>query len=62
MHIRKSNGTIIETCGTPTSTDDQFEHWPLGATLLICYLKSFSEDLGDFLIFQYDQDCIATHP
>ena len=61
MHIRKSNGNIIETCGTP-GTDHQFEHWPLGATLLTCYLKSFSEDLGDFLIFQYDQDCIETHP
>ena len=55
MHIRKSNGNAIKTCGTP-GTDHQFEHWQLGATLLTCYLKSFLEDLGDFLIFQYDQD------
>ena len=26
MYIRKSNGPKIEPCGTPASTDDQFEH------------------------------------
>ena len=33
MYIRKSNGPKIEPCGTPASTDDQFEHWPLRTTL-----------------------------
>ena len=33
MYIRKSNGTNIEPCGIPASTDDQFEHWRLSTTL-----------------------------
>ena len=33
MYMRKSNGPKIEPCGTPASTDDQFEHWPLSTTL-----------------------------
>ena len=33
MCLRKSNGPKIEPCGTPVSTDDQFEHWPLSTTL-----------------------------
>ena len=33
MYARKSNGPKIVPCGTPASTDDQFEHWPLSATL-----------------------------
>ena len=33
MYIRKSDGPKIEPCGTPASTDDQFEYWPLSTTL-----------------------------
>ena len=28
MYIIKSNRPKIESCGTPASTDDQFEHQP----------------------------------
>ena len=33
MYIRTSNSPNIEPCGTPASTDDQFEPWPLSTTL-----------------------------
>ena len=33
MCLRKSNGPKIEPCGTPVSTDDHLEHWPLSTTL-----------------------------
>ena len=33
MVLSKSNDSKIEPCGTPASTDDQFEHWPLSTTL-----------------------------
>ena len=32
MYIRKSNDPKIEPSGTPASTVDQLEHWPLRTT------------------------------
>ena len=56
MYIRKSNGSKIEPCGTPASTDDQFEHWPLSTTFWNLLFKKLSRRLrGDFVIFQYAQ-------
>ena len=52
MYIRKMNGPKIETCGSPASTDDQLEHWPLSTTCcslspkkLLSRLRRFPEIL-----------------
>ena len=56
MHIRKSNGPKIESCGMPASIDDQLEHWSLSSTQWNLVLKNFLSRLRkDFVIFQYAQ-------
>ena len=32
MYIIRRNDPNIEPCGTPASTDDQFEHWSLSTS------------------------------
>ena len=47
MYIIKRNDPNIEPCGTPASTDDQFEHWPLKPLSETYYSKSFLEEFPD---------------
>ena len=55
--MRKSNGTKIEPCGTPTRTGAQSECWPLRTILWCLYeislmsIGNYEIDLEGFLIF-----------
>ena len=48
MHIRKSNGPKIEPCGTPVSTDDHLEYWPLSTTCRNLLLEKLLSRLRRF--------------
>ena len=48
IYIRKSNGPKIELWGTPASTDDQLEHWPLSTIRWNLLLKKLLSRLRRF--------------